>query len=74
MMDASTIKRLAIQCGIDLSFYPGGELYLFCEAIEAEILSKQVQFKTLDHPAELDWDEDRIDTIGQNGNDGLHYK
>lgn len=19
------------------------------------------------------WDEDRIDTIGQNGNDGLHY-
>lgn len=21
-----------------------------------------------------DWDEDRIDVIGQNGNDGLHYK
>jgi tRNA(Ile2) C34 agmatinyltransferase TiaS len=21
----------------------------------------------------LSWDEDRVDTIGQNGNDGLHY-
>lgn len=21
-----------------------------------------------------DWDESRVDTIGQNGNDGLHYK
>lgn len=22
----------------------------------------------------LNWDESRIDTIGPNGNDGLHYK
>ena len=22
----------------------------------------------------LEWDEQRIDIIGQNGNDGLHYK
>ncbi len=22
----------------------------------------------------VDWDENRIDTIGQNGNDGLHYE
>lgn len=21
----------------------------------------------------LNWDEDRVDTVGQNGNDGLHY-
>jgi hypothetical protein len=24
-------------------------------------------------PIQLDWDESRIDTIGQNGNEGLHY-
>jgi hypothetical protein len=24
-------------------------------------------------PPPLDWNEDRIDTIGQNGNDGDHY-
>ena len=23
---------------------------------------------------ELHWDESRVDTIGQNGNDGLHYE
>jgi tRNA(Ile2) C34 agmatinyltransferase TiaS len=22
---------------------------------------------------QLNWNEDRVDTIGQNGNDGLHY-
>ena len=25
-------------------------------------------------PEEADWDEDRIDTVAQNGNDGLHYE
>jgi len=26
----------------------------------------------IENPSEV-WDEDRIDIIGQNGNDGLHY-
>lgn len=25
-------------------------------------------------PKLFEWDEDRIDTIGQNGNEGLHYE
>ena len=35
-MDNSTIKRLAIQCGIDPDFFQGGELEKFAKSIENE--------------------------------------
>jgi len=33
----------------------------------------QPETKWEGEPIQLDWDESRIDTIGQNGNDGEHY-
>ena len=35
-MDISTVKRLAIQCGIDPDFFQGGELEKFAKAVENE--------------------------------------
>lgn len=39
-------------------------------------LSKEVWTDTTEFMAEVDdeWNEDRIDVIGQNGNEGLHYE
>jgi len=36
----STIKRLAIQAGIDMEFYPAGELFKFADLIRAEDAKK----------------------------------
>ena len=38
-MDISTVKRLAIQCGIDPDFFQGGELEKFANAVENEYVS-----------------------------------
>ena len=45
---------------------------------EPEIINQQKKaeaplFKDIDPHSGLDWDEKRMDIIGQNGNDGEHY-
>jgi len=42
---------------------------------EQELMSMEVIQDLIDNPKKVcvDWDESRIDTIGQNGNEGDHY-
>ena len=45
------------------------------EFTEEELMAMEVIQDLIDNPKkiETDWDESRIDTIGQNGNEGDHY-
>lgn len=37
------------------------------------VWTKDTEWIAIETQDSLDWDEGRMDTIGQNGNDGLHY-
>lgn len=43
------------------------------EEISRDLLEENIQLRVQKARLENDFDEERMDIIGQNGNDGLHY-
>ena len=78
------------QCSMELFNKDNGELANLVTELDrvnkhsAMVLCEGCGFTCVDHEGKCignctkdhanDWDESRVDVIGQNGNDGLHYE
>jgi hypothetical protein len=63
-MNKDKVKRLAIQCGIDVEYYPAGELFSFANAILAD--GKQ-------EPVAWMWDNDGVNEYTVNADAVAYY-